>query len=67
MKRDYFYKSVEGARMFQLALLCPPKTVLDKLENIYGRNSGKELAKEILELQGIDASKYLKSYKEKGK
>lgn len=74
MKRDYFYKSVEGARMFQLeldkfqlALLCPPKTVLDKLENIYGRNSGKELAKEILELQGIDASKYLRSYKEKGK
>lgn len=70
MKRDYFYKSVAGARMFdleldkfQLALLAPPKTVLDELEKKYGRNSGRELAQEILEVQGFDASKYLKKYK----
>ena len=72
MKQDYFYKSVEGARMFQLeldkfqlALLCPPSTVLDNLEKKYGRNSGKELAIEILEMQGFDARAYLKNYKRK--
>lgn len=72
MKRDYFYKSVRGARMFQLeldkfqlALLCPPSTVLDNLEKKYGRNSGKELAIEILEMQGFDARPYLKNYKGK--
>ena len=72
MKQDYFYKSVEGARMFQLeldkfqlALLCPPSTVLDNLEKKYGRNSGKELAIEILEMQGFDARAYLKNYKGK--
>jgi len=70
MKRDYFYKSPEGARMFQLeldkfqlALLCPPKTVLDYLENQFGRNNGKEIAKEILELQGFNPNIYLKDYK----
>lgn len=74
MKKDYFYKSVEGVRSFQLeldnfqlALLVPPKTVLDKLEEEYGRNCGKELAREILELQGFDASIYLKNYKRKVK
>lgn len=72
MKQDYFYKSVEGARMFQLeldkfqlALLCPPSVVLDNLEKKYGRNSGKELAIEILEMQGFDARAYLKNYKGK--
>lgn len=72
MKRDYFYKSTEGARMFQLeldkfqlALLCPPSAVLDQLERKYGRNSGKELAAEILEMQGFDARPYLKNFKGK--
>ena len=71
MKRDYFYKSPNGARVFQLelddfqlALLCPPKAVLDRVESIYGRNSGKELAAEILKMQGFDARIYLKDYKE---
>jgi len=74
MKRDYFYKSTEGARMFQLeldkfqlALLCPPSAVLDQLERKYGRNSGKELAAEILEMQGFDARPYLKNFKGKVK
>jgi len=72
MKRDYFYKTVEGARMFQLELdkfqlagLCPPSVVLDQLERKHGRNSGKELAVEILEMQGFDARTYLKNYKGK--
>ena len=71
MKRDYFYKSPNGARMFQLelddfqlALLCPPKSVLDQMESIYGRNSGKELAAEILKMQGFNPEIYLKNYKE---
>jgi len=66
MKKDYFYKSPAGARMFdleldafQLALLNPKKQVLDTLEEVYGRNCGKELAKEILEMQGFDPSVYL--------
>ena len=74
MKRDYFYKSTEGARMFQLeldkfqlALLCPPSAVLDQLERKYGRNSGEELAAEILEMQGFDARPYLKKFKGKVK
>lgn len=67
MKRDYFYKSPNGARMFQLeldqfqlALLNPQKAVLDDIERRYGRNSGKECAAEILEMQGIDTSRYIR-------
>jgi len=59
MKRDYFYKSPNGARMFQLELdkyqlnvLCPDSNILDALENKYGRNCQRELAKEILDMQG---------------
>lgn len=70
MKRDYFYKSPNGARMFQLelddyqlALLCPPKSVLDQMEYIHGRNSGKELAADILRAQGFNPDIYLKDYK----
>ena len=70
MKRDYFYKSPNGARMFQLeldafqlALLCPPKSVLDAMENRYGRNSGRELAADILRMQGFNPDVYLKNYK----
>ena len=71
MKQDYFYKSPNGSRLFQLeldefqlALLCPPKSVLDQVERIYGRNSGKELAVEILKCQGFNPDIYLKKYGE---
>ena len=70
MKRDYFYKSPLGARMFQLelddfqlALLCPPKGVLDEMERKYGRNSGRQLAEEILEAQGFYGKPYIKGGK----
>jgi type IV secretion system protein VirB4 len=67
MKRDYFYKSPLGARMFQLnldkfqlALLSPNHEHLDSLEEEYGRNSLKPLAIEILKRKGIsDYTKYL--------
>jgi type IV secretion system protein VirB4 len=60
MKKDYFYKSALGARMFelnldrfQLALLSPDHALLDKLEEEYGKNSRKPLATEILKRKGI--------------
>jgi type IV secretion system protein VirB4 len=60
MKKDYFYKSPLSARMFelnldrfQLALLSPDHALLDALEKEYGRNSGKQLAAEILSRKGI--------------
>lgn len=71
MKRDYFYKSPNGARMFQLelddfqlALLCPPKSVLDQMESRFGRNSGRELAAGILRAQGFNPDIYLRNYKQ---
>jgi type IV secretion system protein VirB4 len=68
MKRDYFYKSPKGARLFelgldefQLALLSPDHTLLDDLEKEYGKNSRKPLAAEILKRKGVqDWKKYLK-------
>jgi type IV secretion system protein VirB4 len=61
MKRDYFYKSPLGSRMFelsldgyQLALLSPDHELLDGLEALYGRNSGKPLADEILKRKGFE-------------
>jgi type IV secretion system protein VirB4 len=68
MKRDYFYKSPRGARLFelglddlQLALLSPDHRLLDDLETEYGKNSGKPLALEILKRKGITGYKhYLK-------
>lgn len=66
MKRDYFYKSPLGARMFQLeldhfqlSLIAPDASVLDKVEEKYGLNSGKQLAAEICEMQGEDPYRYL--------
>jgi type IV secretion system protein VirB4 len=60
MKKDYFYKSPKGTRLFelsldpfQLALLSPDHSLLDGLENEYGRNSGKCLAEEILKRKGF--------------
>lgn len=71
MKRDYFYKSPNGARLFdleldafQLALLCPPKSVLDRIESIHGRNSGIQLADEILRMQGFNPDIYLKNFRQ---
>jgi type IV secretion system protein VirB4 len=60
MKRDYFYKSPRGSRLFelgldefQLALLSPDHALLDELEKEYGRNSRKPLALEILKRKGV--------------
>lgn len=60
MKRDYLYKSVKGTRQFelclddyQLALLSPDHSLLDKLETEYGKNSGVPLAAEILRRKGF--------------
>jgi type IV secretion system protein VirB4 len=60
MKRDYFYKSPKGARLFelcldefQLALLTPDHALLDDLEKEYGKNSRKPLAVEILKRKGV--------------
>jgi type IV secretion system protein VirB4 len=67
MKRDYFYKSPKGSRLFelnldefQLALLSPDHALLDGLEKEFGKNSGKPLALEILKRKGISGyDKYL--------
>ncbi len=69
MKNDYFYKSPNGARMFelaldgyQLALLTPDHDLLDSLEREYGKNSGIPLVEEILGRKGItEYREYLKS------
>lgn len=57
MKRDYYFKNPLGSRMFsldlddfQLALLSSDHELLDKLENEYGKNTGNELAFELLDL-----------------
>lgn len=56
MKRDYYFKSPNGCRMFtldldpfQLALISPDHEILDNLEAKYGRNITEPLAFEILE------------------
>ncbi len=65
MKRDYFYKSKLGSRMFQLdldrtqlSIFSPDHEFLDLLETKYGRNSGKPLVKEILEHNNINYKKF---------
>jgi len=68
MKRDYFYKSPKGCRLFelnldslQLALLTPDHSLLDDLEKEYGKNSRKSLAVEILKRKRIKGwEQYLK-------
>ena len=65
-KRDYYYKSAQGTRLFQLdldavqlALLTNSKEdhkILDKLEEKYGRNSGRDLSREILDAKKVDYS-----------
>jgi type IV secretion system protein VirB4 len=67
MKRDYFYKSPRGSRLFelgldtfQLALLSADHALLDDLEKEYGKNSRKPLAVEILKRKGVtDYKNYL--------
>lgn len=56
MKRDYYFKNPLGCRMFrldldafQLALISSDKKLLDDIEKVHGKNTGKELAFEILE------------------
>lgn len=67
LKRDYFYKSPNGSRLFQLeldrfqlSLIAPDSKVLDELENKYGMNSGKQLAAEICRMQGENPDKYMR-------
>ena len=74
MKRDYFYKSPLGARMFeleldgfQLALLAPKKSVMDYIESKLGRNSGQECASAMLKMQGYNAQPYLDEWERRGK
>ncbi|HBG37574.1 MAG TPA: AAA family ATPase, partial [Treponema sp.] len=61
MKKDYYYKSPSGTRLFQLdldalqlALLTTDHAVCDAIEEIHGRNSREELALEILDKKQID-------------
>ena len=67
MKRDYFYKSALGCRLFQLdldefqlALLAPGNDVCDAIEAQYGVNTMKPLALEMLAMKGFasEARKY---------
>lgn len=67
MKRDYFYKSPNGSRLFQLeldrfqlSLIAPDSKVLDDIEKDYGVNSRKQLAAEVCRRQGENPDKYLK-------
>ena len=55
MKRDYYFKNPRGCRMFrldldpfQLALLSPDHELIDKLEDSYGKNTGRPLAFELI-------------------
>lgn len=62
-QRDYFYKSTLGTRQFQLDLddfqlailtnSASEHKLLDNIEKKYGKNTGKELCKEILYEKGF--------------
>ena len=72
-KRDYFYKSAIGTRLFQLDLdalqlaLLTNSTkdhkILDEIEKKYGRNTGVDMSKVILDAKGITYSHLLKGEK----
>lgn len=56
MKRDYYFKNPLGRRMFtldldpfQLALISPDHKAIDDIEAEHGKNTGKQLAFEILD------------------
>lgn len=63
-QRDYYYRSSLGRRKFQLgldelqlAVITTETTdhpLLDKIEEEFGRNTGKELVKEILKAKNIE-------------
>lgn len=67
-QRDYYYKSSLGCRKFQLlldelqlAIITTSTTdnaLLDKIEEKFGRNTGKELVEEVLQAKNIEY-KYL--------
>ena len=68
MKYDYFYKSADGCRQFQLdldpfqlAILTPDNPLLDSFERKYGKNCMKPLAVEMLQAKGFgkEVDKYL--------
>ena len=63
MKQDYFYKSPQGTRLFQLALdslqlalLTTDHKICDEIEAEFGKNTGEGLAIEILKKKNIDYS-----------
>ena len=67
MKHDYYFKNPLGCRMFsldlddfQLALISTDHELIDHIEAKYGKNTGKELAFEMLE-------ETKKKYKSNGK
>ena len=72
-QKDYYYKSSLGRRQFQLALdelqlgIITTETtdhpLLDKIEEKYGRNSGKELVTQILDARHIEYSYLLEEMK----
>lgn len=72
-QKDYYYKSSLGRRQFQLALdelqlgIITTETtdhpLLDKIEEKYGRNSGKELVTQILDAKHIEYSYLLEEMK----
>lgn len=63
-KRDYFYKSSMGTRLFQLGLdelqlgilTCSndEHKLLDEVERNYGKNTGEELVEQILKAKKIE-------------
>lgn len=68
LKKDYYYKSALGSRLFQLELddlqlgilVCHDEEheLLDKIEKEFGKNTGNELVEEILKAKNIEY-KYL--------
>ena len=67
MKKDYYYTSPLGKRMFQLdldktqlAIFSPEHDFLDLLETQYGRNTGKPLVKDILLHNNISYDNFFK-------
>ena len=67
MKKDYFYKSPKGTRLFQLdlgeltlALIGGQNhKMLDKLEKKHKEEAGYEYVKDILEAKNINYRNYL--------
>ena len=68
-KRDYFYKSTSGTRIFQLDLdplqlgilttSSDDHKRLDVVEQKFGKNTGRELVREVLSIKKIPFKAYL--------